>query len=273
MMTGSSSAAESKPKVFDSRYYIYEIVGRGASSVVYRAKHVLNDKRELALKVLLPQNGKEFNSDLLRHESLALITARHNYVIRLEDFRSVDSICYLAMEYASLHNLAKYYGENKANILPVQLERYLTQITEALSFMHNIGMCHRDIKPDNILLINDRQARLSDLGMTTLPGQKTSVEELKNGIGTFDYMPPEVLKGKDFDPRADIYSLGLSFYELFSGSHPFKNLSLGQSLIARETQNIVPLKSLLPDIPEYICLLYTSPSPRDQRGSRMPSSA
>ncbi len=247
-----SSQAAPKGKIFDSRYQIFEIVGRGASSVVYRAKHVLNDDKEIALKVLLPNKGKEHNSDLLRHESLALITARHKNVIRLEDFRSVDSICYLAMEYAPEANLSVYFQKHESKIPVAQAERFFLQITEALAFLHNIGMLHRDIKPENILVINNRQVRLSDFGVATLPGQTTTSDELQKGVGTLDYMAPEIFKGEASGPGSDVYSLALTFYEIFSGHHPFKNLSLAQAMDAREQMAIAPLHVINKEIPVYL---------------------
>ncbi len=247
-----SSQATPKGKIFDSRYQIFEIVGRGASSVVYRAKHVLNDDKEIALKVLLPNKGKEHNSDLLRHESLALITARHKNVIRLEDFRSVDSICYLAMEYAPEANLSVYCQKQETRIPVAQAERFFMQITEALAFLHNIGMLHRDIKPENILVINNRQVRLSDFGVATLPGQTTTSDELQKGVGTLDYMAPEIFKGEASGPGSDVYSLALTFYEIFSGHHPFKNLSLAQAMDAREQMSIAPLHVINKEIPVHL---------------------
>lgn len=251
-MSENADNATKKDKIFDSRYQIYEIVGRGASSVVYRAKHVLSESKEIALKVLQPKNGKEYNSDLLRHESLALITARHKYVIRLEDFRSVDSICYLALEYAPESNLRDYITKKGGKLIPAQAERYLTQMTEALAFIHNIGMLHRDIKPENILILNDRQARLSDFGVSTLPGQSTSLEELKKGVGTLDYMAPEVFLGEECGTAADVYSLALAFYETLSGDHPFKSLPIAQAIEAREKNKITPLKEIVADIPIHL---------------------
>ena len=244
--------ASKKKKIFDSRYEIYDIIGRGASSVVYLAKHILVENKQVALKVLNPKNQNQNNSDLLRKESLALITARHKHTIRLEDFRSVDNICYLAMEYAPLSDLRIYTNSQGGKLPVLQAERFLKQIASALSFIHDIGMVHRDIKLDNILIINERQAKLSDFGVAILPGQSPSIEELKKGVGTMDYMAPEVIEGKECSATSDVYSLGLTFYEVFSGSNPLMNIPLNESFDIRQKSKFTNLSILNPEIPKSI---------------------
>lgn len=247
----TEEAVSSKKKLFDSRYEVLGVVGRGASSVVYRAKHTLANDKEVAIKVITKSPSKDL-ADLLRHEALAMITARHKYIVRLEDFRSIDSICYLAMEYMPLSDLRTFTKNTDHKLNPFQAERFFRQITEALAFMHGIGMLHRDIKPENILILNERQARLSDFGVATLPGQTPSLDELKQGVGTLDYMAPEVFAAKDFTPASDIYSLCLTFYELLTGTHPFQDLPMAQALLARQKTEIESLEKLVPKCPTYI---------------------
>lgn len=241
-----------KQKIFDSRYEILEIIGRGASSVVYRAKHVLVENKEIALKVLNANKIQNKNSDLLRKESLALITARHKHTIRLEDFRSVGEICYLAMEYAPLSDLRAYTKSQGGKLSILQAERFLKQISSSLSFIHDIGMVHRDVKPDNILVLNERQVKISDFGVSILPGQNASIEELQKGVGTMDYMSPEVFEGTNCTPASDVYSLAITFYEIFSGKHPFENLPLAKALKARQESDITPLSEMDSGIPPVI---------------------
>ena len=248
--------AAKKKKIFDGRYEVLSIVGRGAASVVYHARHVGAVNSEVALKVLMKQPAKEGaksnNSDLLRKEALAMVSARHKYVVRLDDFHSIGDLCYLAMEYALLGDLRKF-SVNKGGKLPISLgELFLTQAVEGLDFVHRVGIVHRDIKPDNILIMSEKDIRLADFGVSVLPGEASAIKELQAGVGTMSYMAPEVLEGVSYDKRSDIYSLGVSFYEMFSGVHPFEKAPLIKQLEVREDKNITPLGALVPELPAHI---------------------
>ena len=134
-------------------------------------------------------------------------------------------------------------------ISPERALQIVPELCEALKIAHLQGIVHRDIKPENILLAKDGEAKIADFGIAKLLHQSSGLEF--NG-GTRRYMAPEQLFGDpDVDHRADIYSMGAVLYELLTGN--------------------VPSEDYIP--PSKTCLLYTSPSPRDQRGSRMPSSA
>lgn len=247
--------AAKKKKVFDGRYEVLSIVGRGAASVVYHARHVGALTSEVALKVLVKQassDGKTSNSDLLRKEALAMVSARHKYVVRLDDFHSVGDLCYLAMEYAALGDVRKFVAAREGKLNLESGEVFLSQTAEALDFVHRVGIVHRDIKPDNILVINEKEIRLADFGVAVLPGETASMKDLQAGVGTMSYMAPEVIEGISYDKRSDIYSLGVSFYELFSGIHPFEKAPLIKQLEVREDKNVPPLHAIAPQVPLYI---------------------
>jgi len=244
--------AQKKRKIFDNRYEIVSIVGRGAASVVYHAKHLSGAGGDVALKVLLTQKGDRSNAELLRKEALAMVSARHKYVIRLDDFHSVGEIAYLSMEYAPESDLRKYMQITAGKLGPIQGQLFLIQTAEALNFTHQAGIIHRDIKPDNILVISDREVRLGDFGVAVLPGEKSSLEDLQKGVGTMSYMAPEVLEGIGYDKRSDIYALGVTFYEVISGVHPFANVPLMQQLEIRKDGAFPSLDSLVPNIPKQL---------------------
>ncbi|NLF24869.1 MAG: protein kinase [Deltaproteobacteria bacterium] len=237
-------------RVFDGRYEVLGIVGRGSCSVVYHARYLTAPASELAIKVLINKKGQGSNTDRLRKEALAMVSSRHRYVIRLDDFHSVDTLCYLSMEYAPESDLRTYIKKTGGRLPLLQAERFLLQMGEALSFMHQCGIVHRDIKPDNILIVNARQARLGDFGVAVLPGEKASIEELERGVGTMDYMAPEVFEGSACDARSDVYALALSFYEVLGGHNPFTNVPLAKVLEARKDANLKRLEVLSPRTPK-----------------------
>ena len=239
-------------KIFDNRYEILAIVGRGSGSVVYHARHVNAPASEVALKVLVDQKDSSVNSDRLRKEALAMVSCRHKHVLRLDDFHSVGALCYLCLEYAPESDLRKYVAKLGGKLGASQAELFLLQCAEALGFIHKAGIIHRDMKPDNILVVNHREIRICDFGIALLPGEHSSLEELQAGVGTMSYMSPEILEGKEYDHRADIYALGLSVYEMVVGDHPFDHAPLMKQLEVREDLNIAPLRSMAPQIPEYL---------------------
>ena len=247
-------AVTGKKKIFDGRYDIISIVGRGSRSVVYHAANINDSNASVALKVLV-ENKKDTTalSEKLRREALALVSCHHPYVIRLDDFHSVGDICYLAMEYANEADLRKYI-KKQGGTLPIPvLQNYFKQVAEALDYIHRTGIIHRDIKPDNLLVVSDKEIRIGDFGVAFLPGDVNNPSELRNAVGTFDYMAPEVLQGIEYTSRSDIYSLGISFYEAFTGSNPFEKASMSGQLDARKN---LPLASTLrAEIPDSVALI------------------
>lgn len=242
-----------KKKIFDGKYEILSIVGRGSRSVVYHTRNIAEGGTEIALKVLLDiKRDKLPNSEKLRREALAMVSSHHRYVVRLDDFHSVGELCYLSMEYAPEADLRKFTAKKGGRLPPAQAELFLTQAAEALEFVHKVGIIHRDIKPDNILVIGEKEIRLGDFGVALLPGDDSSPEELKMAVGTMDYMAPEVLEGVAYDQKSDIYSLGVSFYEMLSGKHPFSGASMADQLEVRKAERLVPLTTIAPEVPQYL---------------------
>lgn len=239
-----------KRKIFDSRYEVIEIVGRGSDSVVYHAKHIGSSTQEVALKVLVNHKGKSSLTARLRKEALTLVSCRHKYVVRLDDFHSVDDLCYLSMEYAHLGDLRKYAVYHGGTIDADSATRFLHQALEALDFVHATGVIHRDVKPENILVANENEIRLADFGIALLPGDDVTVDDLKSGVGSFAYLPPESLEGVRYDTRSDLYALGLCFYELLSGNHPFESLPLAEQMEKRRDGSLQPLHALNSSVPQ-----------------------
>lgn len=241
-------AARTK-KIFDGRYEILAIVGRGSGSVVYQARHVNSPESEVALKVLIDQRNQTLNSDKLRKEALAMVSSRHRHVLRLDDFHSVGSLSYLCLEFAPESDLRKYVTTLGGTLGASQGELFLTQCLEGLGAVHRAGIIHRDIKPDNILVIDHREIRIADFGIALLPGEQVSFEDLQAGVGTMSYLAPEILEGRHYDHRSDLYALGVMFYELLSGGHPFENAPLIRQLEVRMDNQLAELSKIAKDVP------------------------
>ena len=247
------AVASKKRKIFDDRYEILSIIGRGAQSVVYQARNIIEGGPEVALKVLVNKKGSIPNSERLRKEALAMVSCNHRYVIRLDDFHTVGDVSYLSMELAPQNDLRRY-AERKGNNLPGELiERFFIQTTEALDYIHKVGIVHRDVKPDNILVLSDNEIRLGDFGLALLPGENPLPEDAQLGVGTLDYLPPEVLEGKQFNAVSDLYSLGICFYELVTGALPFADVPLSGQLEARKSRPLKHLNTIRPDLSPAFC--------------------
>ncbi|RME60483.1 MAG: serine/threonine protein kinase, partial [Candidatus Dadabacteria bacterium] len=241
---------EARVKLFDKRYQILSILGRGSQSVVYKAIDVGKKNKEVALKVLVRKKDKKL-TEQLRKEALILVSCKHKNIIQLYDFHALNELCYLSLEYAPYGDLNQYLHKVK-KLTAEQAVLFLIQTAEALQAMHDAGIYHRDVKPDNILVANPSLIKLGDLGVASLPGEEFLLEELRKGVGTLSYMPPEVLVGKGFTQRSDLYALGVTFWEVLAGTHPFEGVPLLKQLSVREDKNLVPLSKKNPEVPQYL---------------------
>jgi serine/threonine protein kinase len=248
-----SLPSNSKRKIFDGRYEILSLVGRGADSVVYHGRHITGAAQEVAIKVLVNRSGTTTLTDKLRREALTLVSCRHRYVVRLDDFHSIQELCYLSMEYAALGDLSKFIGTLPSKRLNAeQVALFLKQCLEAIDFVHATGVIHRDLKPENILVLNDKEIRVADFGLALLPGDEVQLDELRKAVGSFDYLAPEVLDGVRYDTLSDLYSLGVCFYEAATGVHPFAHVPIAERHDARRDSRVTPLYERAPELPAHV---------------------
>ncbi len=207
-------------KIFDGRYRIERVIGLGGMAVVFLATD-LSYGRTVAVKMLRddmaqdPTNVKRF-----QNESKAVVLLEHDNIVKIYDVNVDGDIKYFVMEYLEGITL-KEYIKKKGKLDPDEIISCAEQILRALEHAHSKGVIHRDIKPQNVMLLKNGQIKVTDFGIAKLPSAETVTMEDK-AIGTVYYISPEQASGKKVDSRTDIYSLGALLYELATGVLPFE---------------------------------------------------
>jgi len=229
-------------------------LGRGAMADVYLAQQD-RPKRSVALKILKPQLAAD-PTYLQRFELEAQAAASliHANIVQIYEVGCVDRLHYIAQEYVSGQNLREYLARRG----PPDLARALSimrQVASALDRAAGQGVVHRDIKPENILLTAGGEVKVADFGLARLQQPEGSNDLTQVGItlGTPLYMSPEQVEGKPLDPRSDLYSFGVTCYEMLGGSPPFSaETALGLAVQHLKRQP-APLESLRGDLPPALC--------------------
>jgi|GEM_PF-1036454 len=239
-------------QTLNGRYKIEELLGQGGMSAVYKAFDP-NLKRMVAVKVIHSHlaGDARFRSRF-ESEATAVAALRHSNIVQVYDFASDDDLYYMVQEFVpgeTLQDHLKRLNEGGRSMPVADALRYTGDIAEAAGYAHRRGMIHRDIKPANIMLSVHGEAILMDFGIVKITG---SSEHTVTGavIGTALYMPPELIRGEVPDPRSDIYSLGVTLYEMVSGRPPF-DANSAMTLLMMHLQDPVPeLREVRPDVPD-----------------------
>jgi serine/threonine protein kinase len=201
---------------------IVECVGKGGMGAVYRARQPALD-RLVAIKVLAPEVARDpaFAERFCR-EARSLARFNHPNIVAIYDFGETGGFCYIVMEFVAGKNLRQLLQAGALS--EDQILRIVTQVCDALQYAHDVGVIHRDIKPENILLDAHGRVKIADFGLAKLldlAPADLSLTGPQVAMGTVYYMAPEqLLRNLDVDHRADIYSLGVVFYEMLTGELP-----------------------------------------------------
>lgn len=241
-------------KMLDDRYEIIELIGSGGMANVYKALcHRLN--RYDAVKIMRDETAQneEFRKRF-RAESQAVAMLSHPNIVSVYDVSHSDDVEYIVMELIDGITLKEYLRQ-KGAIAPSEALDFTMQIAKALEHAHGKGIIHRDIKPQNIMLLKNGMIKVADFGIAEL---QNDIEE-SNGetVGSVHYIAPEQARGAAPDARSDIYSLGIVMYEMLTGRLPYVGDTDVE--VAVKHMNTVPVspREIVPEIPEElerICL-------------------
>ena len=231
--------------VIAGRYELVELIGRGGMSTVWKAEDRLLD-RTVAIKVLHEQlTQDEEYVERFRREARSVAQLSHPNIVTVIDRGEDEGSQYIVFEYVAGENLKQLI--ERSGPLPVRDALLLTlQMARALSFAHDRGLIHRDVKPQNVLLNEDGQAKMTDFGIA----RSVDVEGVTitgTVLGTSEYIAPEQARGQRVDALTDVYSVGVVLYELLTGGVPFH----GENFVAIALRHVnEPAPSVLERRPD-----------------------
>ncbi len=252
-------------KRLDGRYEVQEIIGVGGMSVVYKAYDNIDD-RIVAIKILKEEflNNEEFKRRF-KNESKAIALLSHPNIVKVYDVNFGEKLQYIVMEYIDGITLKEYINKQGAITWNDALF-FMTQILHAVQHAHDKGIVHRDIKPQNIILLPNGNIKVTDFGIARFSRSETRTLT-ENAIGSVHYISPEQAKGEFTDEKADIYSLGVVLYEMLAGTVPFEADSAVSVALMQLQADAKKLTDINPDIPkglEQICIHAMQKNPLDR---------
>ncbi|HET7105578.1 MAG TPA: serine/threonine-protein kinase [Candidatus Acidoferrum sp.] len=245
-------------------YEVLSILGLGGMGKVYKVRNVISDRME-AMKVLLPDlNSHQSLADRFLREIRLLASLNHPNIAALRTALTYENQLVMIMEFVEGETLANRIA--RAPISTAEAVDFSQQILAALSYAHKQNIIHRDIKPANMMLTPQGVVKLMDFGIAR-SGTDGSLTSTGTTLGSLNYMPPEQVRGEAADARSDLYSFGISLYELLTGKLPFQGDSQYSLMTAQLNQVPAPPISLRADVPpalNEIILMAMSKEPADR---------
>lgn len=234
-------------------YTVYKKIGEGGMGTVYLAEHTML-KRKSAIKILNPELAD--NSEIkerFHNEAITLSKLSHPNIVSLYDFIEYEGKLILIMEFAEGEPLDEILKRDR-RIEPVEkCIKIFSKILNGFSYAHRQGIVHRDIKPSNIMLTDDDGLKILDFGIAKIMQSNNRVTKTGTRMGSIYYMSPEQVLGKDVDYRSDIYSLGVTLFEMLTGKLPFGDLNSEYEIQTKIVQEPLPdILSLNLNVPPYI---------------------
>jgi serine/threonine protein kinase len=249
--TGQLLQGKARGFILNAKYKLLEHLGAGGMGTVYLCEHT-SMRRRVAIKVLPIAKAKDASYlERFYREARAVAALDHPNIVRAHDIDRDGQLHFLVMEYVDGSSLQEIIGKHGA-LDPVRAAHYMSQAALGLQHAHESGLVHRDIKPGNILVDRSGSVKLLDLGLARFfhDDDNLSKKYDETVLGTSDYLAPEQTLGSDVDIRADIYSLGATFYYCLTGQTLFGEGTAAQKLIWHTTRQPKPITAVQPDVPE-----------------------
>lgn len=232
--------------LLDDRYEILQVIGEGGMAIVYKAlDHRLN--RNVAVKIMREDMlaDEEFRSRFCA-EAHAVAMLSHPNIVAVYDVSHSDAMEYIVMELVEGITLRQYMDRRGA-LAWREVLHFTKQIAKAIAHAHERGIIHRDIKPQNVMMLRDGTVKVADFGIAALENE--IYENNGQAVGSIHYIAPEQARGECPDARSDIYSLGVMMYEMLTGGLPFTGNTLGEIAVQHMNAKPVPPHEKNPEIP------------------------
>ena len=203
-------------------YKIDSLISQGGMGSVYEAVHMLIGRRA-AVKQLNPiLEQKEGVKERFKNEAVILSKLKHPHIVSIYDYIECDEGTFIVMELIKGTALDEYLKNESGPIPEPRAVRYISQMLDAIGYMHSKNIIHRDIKPGNFIITADDEIKILDFGIAQLIGETPKhLTQPGTKVGTALYMSPQQVKGQPLDRRTDIYSLGITFFQMLTGQHPY----------------------------------------------------
>ena len=236
----------------DGRYRINARIGHGGMAEVYEATDIIN-KRKVAIK-LIREDVMKNPINLRRFENEATIASslKHPNIVQVYNHGTIEGRPYIANEYITGETLKNMLDRRGGAIPIAEAVGYMIQLTSALFYAHQHGIIHRDVKPENIYVMVDGSIKLGDFGIAQADGFDDGLTKADEIVGSVHYLAPEISLGKPASIQSDIYSSGVTFYELLTGRVPFDKDSAINVAVAHVKEKFPPVKKYLPSCPKEI---------------------
>ncbi len=234
-------------KRIDGRYEIREIIGVGGMAVVYKAYDNIDD-RIVAVKILKEEflANEEFRRRF-KNESKAIAVLSHPNIVKVFDVSFGDRLQYIVMEHVEGITLKEYIEQQRV-INSKEVVHFTMQILRALQHAHDKGIVHRDIKPQNIMLLQNGVIKVTDFGIARFSRSETRTMT-ESAIGSVHYVSPEQARGETTDEKTDIYSIGVLMYEMLTGELPFQSDNAISVALMQVNDEAAPPSSINEDVP------------------------
>ena len=235
----------------ENRYRVTARIGHGGMAEVYEGNDIIG-KKTVAIK-LIRKDVMENPVNLIRFKNEATIAASLNHpnIVKVYNHGTVDGVPYIANEFIKGQNL-KQVLDFRTSVPVEEAVDYMIQLASALDYAHQHGIVHRDVKPDNVYVMGDGTIKLGDFGIAQTDASSQLTSKDSEIVGSVHYLAPEITSGKPATGQSDIYSAGVTFFELITGHVPYIKNSAIDIAVAHVKEKFPSPKKYLPNCPKEI---------------------